>query len=82
VVVISDHGNLCIDYVASYAGHRAGQSFYVYVYIYIIITSLMTLFYVRDRQAGIHTVKRLVLTLKMILRGSKRACQQSLLGIQ
>jgi len=28
-----------------------------------------------------HTVKRLVLTLKMILSGSKRVCQQSLLGV-
>jgi hypothetical protein len=68
---------LCIGYVASYAGHRAGQWFYVF----LIITSLITLFYVRDRQAGIHTVKRLVLTLKMILRGSKRVFRQSLLGV-
>ena len=48
---------------------------------FLITTSLMTLFDVRDRPAVIHTVKRLVLTLKMILRGSKRLCQQSLLGV-
>jgi hypothetical protein len=36
---------------------------------------LMTLFYVRGREAGKNTVKRMVLILKMILHESKRMCQ-------